>query len=32
LSVVKQEIGKEISKFTLKNLVKKKTIFGKELS
>ena len=32
LSVVKQEIGKEISKFTLKNLVKKKTIFGEELS
>ncbi len=30
LSAIKQESGKEISRFTLKNLIKKKTIFGKE--
>jgi len=30
LSAIKEEIGKEISRFTLKDLVKKKTIFGKE--
>lgn len=32
LSAIKREIGKEISPFTLKDLLKKKTIFGKELS
>ena len=32
LSAIKEEIGKEISRFTLKDLVKKKTIFGKESS
>ena len=32
LSEIKREIGKEVSQFTLKNLLKKKTIFGKELS
>ncbi|MCY7348613.1 MAG: helix-turn-helix domain-containing protein [Pyrinomonadaceae bacterium] len=30
LSAIKRETGKEISKFTLKNLLKKKTTFGKE--
>ena len=32
LSEIKAETGKEISKFTLKNLLKKKTIYGKESS
>ena len=32
LSEIKAETGKEISKFTLKNLLKKKTIFGNESS
>jgi len=32
LSAINQEMGKEISKFTLKDLIKKKTIFGKESS
>lgn len=32
LSQIKVETGKEISKFTLKNLLKKKTTFGKESS
>jgi len=30
LGEIKRETGKEISKFTLKNLLKKKTTFGKE--
>ena len=30
LSEIKKESGKEISRYTLKNLIKKKTIFGKE--
>ena len=32
LGEIKAATGKEISKFTLKNLIKKKTTFGKELS
>ena len=32
LSEIKRETGKEISKFTLKDLLKKKTSFGKESS
>jgi transposase len=32
LSEISQEIGKEISKFTLKDLIKKKILFGKESS
>jgi len=32
LGAIKQESGKEISHYTLKRLVKKKTIFGKESS
>jgi transposase len=32
LSAIKKETGKEISKFTLKDLIKKKTSFGKESS
>jgi transposase len=32
LSQIKQETGKEISPYTLKNLIKKKTISGKESS
>ncbi len=32
LSAINQETGKEISKFTLKDLIKKKTLFGKESS
>ncbi len=32
LSEIKREIGKEISKFTLKDVIKKKTLFGKESS
>jgi len=32
LSAIKREIGKEISRFTLKDLIKKKILFGKELS
>jgi len=32
LREIKREIGKEISHYTLKRLVKKKTTFGKELS
>lgn len=32
LDEIKREIGKEISKFTLKDLLKKKTMFGKESS
>ena len=30
LSAINQEMGKQISKFTLKDLIKKKTLFGKE--
>lgn len=30
LGEIKRETGKEISQYTLKNLVKKKTVFGKE--
>ncbi len=32
LSAIKREIGKEISRLTLKNLIKKKTSFGRESS
>jgi transposase len=32
LCEIKRETGKEISRFTLKNLIKKRTIFGKESS
>ncbi len=32
LSEIKRETGKEISKFTLKDLIKKRISFGKELS
>ena len=32
LGAIKRETGKEISQYTLKRLVKKKTIFGKESS